>query len=82
MYKGYKVKETVIHDYEHPATELVVLAPCGCYGCDDGWKSGHAYCSASPDALINDNQVQRRYDSSYGWFWVYLGPSENVDSFL
>lgn len=81
MYKGYTVREEIIHDYEYPDCEIVVNAPCGCPACDKQVQEGHFACSSSPEELVNDENVSRRLDNNR-WFWVYHGPVENVDERL
>lgn len=82
MYKGYRVDEEVIHDYQYPETAYVIQAPCGCAACCDEVQPGHLYCSTSPDELADAEHAFRRLETGRGWFWQYTGPIENVDTFL
>lgn len=82
MYKGYRVEERIIHDYQCPETALVLDAPCGCNACNDHVQSGHEQCSASPDVLLDDPNVYKRLETGWGWFWGYCGPDKYVDKWL
>jgi len=82
MYKGYRVEERIIHDYQYPETALVLDAPCGCEACNDHVQPGHGQCSTSPDVLLDDPNVYKRLETGWGWFWEYRGPAGNVDEWL
>lgn len=80
-YKGYRVTEEIIKDYEKPLTDIVLCAPCGCQACEEQVQPGHFACSPSPEELVNDVNVSPTFESNQ-WYWSYHGPSENVDEWL
>lgn len=81
MYKGYKVTEEVIKDYENPLVDLVVQAPCGCQACEEHVQPGHPYCNPSPPELVGDDNITPLLDNNR-WYWGYYGPPELVDEWL
>ena len=81
MYKGYKVVEEIIKDYEYPQIEFVLRAPCGCQACKDEVQPGHFACSRTPAKLQEDENISATLEGGR-WYWRYFGPEENVDSFL
>lgn len=85
MYKGFAVKEIVLHDYAiAPETAVIIDAPAGCSQCQDEGRvqPGHSLCSIIPDALANDENVYPSLDSSHGWILYFNGPNEAVDEWL
>jgi len=81
MYKGYRVVEEIIKDYEYPQVDIVVQAPCGCLACEEYVQPGHTYCDAQPTRLVGDNNVTPVF-SDNRWYWRYHGPHEFVDAWL
>lgn len=84
MYKGYKVVEEVVNDYQHyqhPEINMVLQAPCGCIACESEVQSGHFACSTSPAELTRDHNITAVLNNNR-WYWVYYGPDKNVDEWL
>ena len=84
MYKGYKVREIILHDYQHPETAVIIDAPCGCEQCQELQKvqPGHSLCSLMPDDLVDDPNVYPSLDDSHGWILYFVGDNEYVDEWL
>lgn len=84
MYKGYRVQEVILHDYEYPETVVVVDVSCGCHQCNElgSVQSGHGICGVIPSNLLEDENVFARLDSSRGWFVEFIGDNKFVDEWL
>lgn len=83
MYKGYKVKEIVLHDYASPDVILVVDCDCGCNQCEElnEVQPRHSQCGLLPENLRNDKNVFPRLADS-GWVAEFLGDYPHVDEWL
>jgi hypothetical protein len=84
MYKGYSVREVVLHDYETPETAVIIDAPAGCSQCQDEGQvqPGHSLCALIPDELAGDENIYPSLDSTHGWIMYFSGPDEHVDEWL
>lgn len=84
MYKGFTVRERVIHGYQVPQTAIVIDAPAGCSQCQDcGFvQSGHEQCGVIPESLANDENVFPRLETGIVWYLEFVGDLQYVDTWL
>jgi len=84
MYKGYKVREIILNDYQVPETIVIVEGvSCGCQQCQEAGKiqPGHFACGLLPDELQNDGNIYPRLERGE-WYVEFAGDNEDVDEWL
>lgn len=83
MYKGYKVREIILNDYQVPETIIIIDASCGCIQCDEYGEiqQGHFACGLLPETLRGDKNIFPRLEHGE-WFAEFIGGAEHVDEWI
>jgi hypothetical protein len=81
MYKGFRVEEVILHDYEYPLKAVLIDAPCGCRQCEEVGEVqiGHSQCGIIPLELQGDPSVSARLEHGWGWVLEFVGSTDYID---